>query len=384
MHADAAATHDAEQQRLERITSLESEVGRLQQALSQAEAEHAAQRLANERSVAESAEQLQQQIGSLQDEVARLHAALQAADAEQQAARLAAEQQAAEAARLAEQHAAQLSALQQESELLRLAQEEADQCRSEAERLAEQLRGEAEEARAEMHRAKVFADRIASTAEDEVREKVNALEDALADLAAKNEQLTHEIDGLKRKPAASVGSADSLTWEERKRLVLSQLEDEDQQDSEGRGVSERMSMRQLIEKTDREMARKEREISELQQLLEQQADTINHANQEVAVGAAAFAQIFDQDEIIRRERERLQSLQKEWEGKLREAEIDVSRERAKLSRERNELEEKQRDLQDQLRGVVREAEPNDGEPGANKSAQRGGRWFSKLGLNDRP
>jgi hypothetical protein len=166
-------------------------------------------------------------------------------------------------------------------------------------------------------------------------------------------------------------------------MVLSQLEHEDAQDGEGRGVSERMSMRQLIERTDRELARREREIGELQQLLEQQANAINTAHHDVAVGAAAFAEIFDQDEAIRRERERLQGLQKEWEEKLRQAEIDISRDRAKLSRERLELEERQRELSDQLRGTKREGDAAEAENGSNRSAQRGGRWFSKLGLNDR-
>ena len=75
--------------------------------------------------------------------------------------------------------------------------------------------------------------------------------------------------------------------------------------------------------------------------------------------------MFDQDEIIREERENLKQLQQQWEEKLRKAEIDLSVERAKIARERAELEEQLREAQGGADG------PREDE-GGNKG---GGRWL---------
>ena len=47
-------------------------------------------------------------------------------------------------------------------------------------------------------------------------------------------------------------------------------------------------------------------------------------------------QVLDSDALIQQEREKLR-IQQQWEAKLRQAEIDLSMERAKLARERSEL-----------------------------------------------
>jgi hypothetical protein len=46
------------------------------------------------------------------------------------------------------------------------------------------------------------------------------------------------------------------------------------------------------------------------------------------------------DEIIQRERDRLEQLQQEWEEKLRQAELEISIERATLARAQADLEER--------------------------------------------
>ena len=123
------------------------------------------------------------------------------------------------------------------------------------------------------------------------------------------------------------------------------------------------------------MGQKDREIEELKQLLSEQSDNLGS----MAVGAAAVEGIFDQDELIRQERERLQQAQIEWREKLRQAEIDVSLERARIARERVELEEK-------LRAI--EAERSHGQSaGADHGNAKGakparGRWLERLGLKD--
>ena len=58
----------------------------------------------------------------------------------------------------------------------------------------------------------------------------------------------------------------------------------------------------------------------------------------MAIGAAGVAQLLDNNDLINQEREKLKEMQQEWEAKLRQAEIDLSMERAKLARERSEME----------------------------------------------
>ena len=72
----------------------------------------------------------------------------------------------------------------------------------------------------------------------------------------------------------------------------------------------------------------------------------------MAVGASAIAELLNTDELIRVERENLTRLQEELQQKLRQAEIEVSLERARLSRERVAME-------DRLRQHERPSQPND-------------------------
>ncbi len=84
------------------------------------------------------------------------------------------------------------------------------------------------------------------------------------------------------------------------------------------------------------VAGKDREIAEMKMLLSQQSDSIDS----IAVGATAVAAVIDKDELICQERAKLAELQEEWKSKLRQAEIDISLERAKITRDRAEIEDK--------------------------------------------
>ncbi|HEV3024384.1 MAG TPA: hypothetical protein VGX76_18035, partial [Pirellulales bacterium] len=79
---------------------------------------------------------------------------------------------------------------------------------------------------------------------------------------------------------------------------------------------------------------------------------------------------------VRTERERLRQLQLEWEEKLRQAEVDLSVERAKMARERAEIEEIQRRFNETQ-------SQNDEQPiGAKDKKPQRGRWLARLGLKD--
>jgi hypothetical protein len=85
--------------------------------------------------------------------------------------------------------------------------------------------------------------------------------------------------------------------------------------------------------------------------------------------------MIESDAMIIAERVRLQELQKDWEQKQRQAEIEMSLERAKLARERLELQEKLRNFE--------EANPPQTEDEKKIGKERNrGRWLARLGLSN--
>jgi len=183
----------------------------------------------------------------------------------------------------------------------------------------------------------------------ELRAKVAALEAQLA-------------SGSGQAPA---GSSD---WEAQKRRILAALEAEGTEPG-AEDPARRLQIEEVLRATDQAIAAKDREIAELRQLLQDQSKNLGT----VAVGAAALGQMLDNDAIIREERENLRKLQEEWREKLRQAEIEIAVERAKLARQRAELEERLRELP---------PKPESGGPSEKAEKPARGRWLARLGLAD--
>lgn len=229
-----------------------------------------------------------------------------------------------------------------------------------------------EEAPATSHGEPAAAHGDADEAEDYRRRYEMALED-LRQLKARHTEMQQELTQLR---ASSGGSSGVLNWELEKQKILAALEAETQRDSMTSG--ERIELEQVVARTDRLLAEKDRllaekdrEIDELKLLLENQSGNLGS----VAVGAAALGQLFDQDSVIQEHRVHLEQLQAELQEKMRQAEIEISMERAKLARERAKLEEQIRTL------------PPAAEPPNNEKPDRGsrGRWRAQLGIGgDQP
>lgn len=246
------------------------------------------------------------------------------------------------------------------------------------------------------------------------------LQDLQAELETawrENEELRHQNGHLAAELAdssaqktvqASIGVDESLSWEDRKAMIMAQME-EDSFDAEefvsslSNSAKQSSAVKQslqadsatddgdldaaaletidpqqfvesLIEQLDRLQKRlqdRDEEIKELQNLLQNQAETRSGG---VAFGAAAIAGLVDSDELIIEERERLQQLKNDWEDKFRQSEIDASLERAKLSRERQELANRTQQLEDQLEDLQREKRSRSGAPATGR------RWMTELGL----
>lgn len=197
----------------------------------------------------------------------------------------------------------------------------------------------------------------------------------LRDLKARNAELERKLAAKSSSVTSSVSSPSLPTgndWASQKQRLLAQLEAESTVTDADR-KEERLLIGEVIRATDELVADKDAEIASLRQLLQEQSSKIG----EVAVGASAIAGLLDHDELIRRERELLKKLESDWREKLRQAEVDLSMERAKIARERALLDER---IQ-QLESERAKSSDGDDKKGGNKAGR--GRWMTRLGLSDK-
>ena len=168
-----------------------------------------------------------------------------------------------------------------------------------------------------------------------------------------------------------------MDWEARKQQMLARLEAESDEEADEKAQAEKLTIEGTIKMTDQIVAEKEREPIELRKLLEDQSSNIGG----LAVGAAAIASMLDGDELIQQERNSLKQMQSQLQEQLKQAEIDISVERARLGRERQELEEKLRNFEQERAKYPggKEAPTTDKN---KKPSSGGGRWLSRLGLRD--
>lgn len=193
------------------------------------------------------------------------------------------------------------------------------------------------------------------------------------------EAAQEEIQELKRRRAAAPRSPSSPAepsggndWESQKRRILAALEtDFDESDADDH--ADRLTIEGTIRITDGVVAQKEDEIAALQrQLAEKGAAKETRSPYEEAAS---------QDEYIAARRAEIDLLKAEWEQKVREAEIEMSLERAKLARERSEYE----DRRSEYDRLIANAPPgtfvvkNPGE----EPKRAGGRWLARLGLREK-
>jgi hypothetical protein len=179
----------------------------------------------------------------------------------------------------------------------------------------------------------------------------------LYDMAcAEIRELKFELENRPEVIEAVVEEEEQLDWESAKKRMLAELEAED-----GLSAKDQSAVDRILARTDETVAQLKAEVERLQLCLE-------------ATGAdKTIETLLDSDALISQERERLATFQREWENKLRKAEIEISIERAKLAREKAEQDEQIRQLEEQLN-----AHPGSGDDGKPNR----GRWLARLGLSD--
>jgi len=245
---------------------------------------------------------------------------------------------------------------------------ELEQLRSERDELGDRLR------EAERDHASGEVDPDQQQQMRDLQDRFEMAVQEVRELKALNEQLAQQVEAKDCvSPEPSPAGGQGFDWETQKQRLLEQLES-DFDSSDAEQAKDKMTVEGAIRITDQVVAEKEKEIEELKQLLDDQSNNVGA----VAVGAISVAEVVDQDELVREERENLKRIQDEWHDKLRQAEVDISVERAKIARERMELDEKLRRLEAEL------PEGADGSGRDSDSAKKAprGRWLTRLGLRE--
>ena len=209
---------------------------------------------------------------------------------------------------------------------------------------------------------------------EDLRKRFEIATQDVRDLKTKNADLAEQLAKAKKSAGSAspaAGSGGALDWESQKRILLAQLESDMDGDEHGEA---KLTVEGAIKITDQVVAEREQEIAELRRLLENQSQNVG----DVAVGAAAIAQMLDTDELIRQERETLKGMQDKMREELKKAEVDISLERAKMARERADLDEKLRLIEADKSHLPQEG----GAPGEKGKQPARGKWLARLGLKD--
>jgi chromosome segregation ATPase len=254
-----------------------------------------------------------------------------------------------------------------EQELVRRPEQNADES---AELIA--LREERDDLAAQVEELKNRPLPAADASDQEVADLQRRFEMAVDDvrqLRAEKERLEEQLASRSQGALNAASGDGEEKWEDLKRRLLMSLEDEAGEVTEERR-EERASIEHTIRITDDVVASKDREIIELRKQVEHAASAASAEQDAPNQHQGAM----DADETIQQQRATLAQLEEELNDKLREAEMELSVERAKIAREQSELAEWRIELES-----LRDSLPKKGEAGANGTGGKG-RWFSKLGL----
>ena len=172
-----------------------------------------------------------------------------------------------------------------------------------------------------------------------------------------------------------------MDWESTKKRLLAELEGDAKlaEDKQSLSDDDRMTVEGAIRITDQMVIERDREIDQLKRQLSNHAASVDSVIESNAADRSSI-ELLDKDEIVQQERQRLLDLQREWQDKLRQAEVEISVHRARIARERSEVDEKLRVLESEKAAFANQ-QPG-GEPSSAKGKKPGGRWLARLGLKE--
>ena len=213
-------------------------------------------------------------------------------------------------------------------------------------------------------------------ADEGLRQRYRSAMDELCSARNRNAELQQQLAKTRSTAAKLAQQARQpgwLDWEVEKQRILAALEADFDGDDKAQ-QHQRLKIEDVVRTTDKIIAAKDRKIQELNERLEGQS----HHETVKSPGTASGDRTLNGDTVTREERENFKQLQEQWRDKVRQAEVELALERAKIARQRAELEE-------QIRAAA--AAAPDAPAAAtdmDRLAERstGGRWLARLGLTD--
>jgi chromosome segregation ATPase len=203
--------------------------------------------------------------------------------------------------------------------------------------------------------------------------------DDVRQLKRRNAELEEELAALQAGAAQPAGGEPAVDWESTKRRLMAQLQDDGEQFGGNLSDDERLTVEGAIRITDDVVSQRDQEIAALKQRLAEQPET--PVPKPTPPSDAAVAEVLDRDALVQEERKRLLALQNEWQDKMRQAEVEISVQRAKIARERSDLEEKMRVLEDGKASLA--ADQASGTPRSPEDLKKPARrWLERLGLKE--
>ena len=257
---------------------------------------------------------------------------------------------------------------------LKTQREEAERWREQHDALTERLnQTESRLAEAEEQRAESLPNDDGHATDEDLRRRYETAMEDLREANDKNTELQQQLSKTRSSAAKLAQQSRTpgwLDWETEKQRILAALEDDTDEDDQAR-KSNREETNEVLRITDEVVATKDREIQELKQRLEEEG----RDSKAVTAAEALLKQTINSDEAVQQERSRLQELQKEWQEKLRQAEVELSLERATIARERAVLDEQLRVVDD---ASSQSTHATSKEKSSDCSASA--RWMTQLGL----
>ena len=225
----------------------------------------------------------------------------------------------------------------------------------------------------------VLRSQLLEARHDTVELRIQAAESCRTDARFDNRQV---------RPTSAIDLPQGTSWEEQKLALLRAFELESE--SINLSTMTTSEIESLFAATKREIADRDMQIEELKSMLDMQSRVTADG---FAMGASAVSQILDMDPFIQEERDRLMQLQDELQQKLRDAEIEISVERARITRDRLSLQNASQTFAEESlaasanNAATLEAQQlNSGASIERKlvpgSIPRTRRWLQRLGLRD--
>jgi hypothetical protein len=202
---------------------------------------------------------------------------------------------------------------------------------------------------------------------------------------AELQRLRAEVDLLReRLQSEPASNRSAFSWEQEKLRILRELESDGHPAGPDPHAEERRRLQQALQLTDQIVTASRREVAEWKCKAEQ---VLNQPGADRESTRKSVDPEPDGDTELQEERERLLALQQQNREKMRQAEVAMSLERAKLARDRGELQAKMLAMETERAALLEQLQAAT-QQGSSRGATRNGkqtgagRWLSRLGLHE--